>query len=335
MSDARSILRLYDHARLHALPVVLATVTRTAGSTYRKTGARMMLCADGSRVGVVSGGCLEGDVTRRAWFLKKAGEAEIVCYDTGSGDDATYEFGLGCRGVVELLVERLTLDTEPEVIRLLRRSVERRVSGVLSVDLAGLPRFGARVFGNVESIYEETIAPPAQLIVFGSGADMPPLVKIANELGWSTLVVDHKLSASRERDGVRYLAEPAGRWSRDVVIDARTACVLMTHRMMDDAAYLADLVGLRPGYVGCLGPASRTEALLDELALAGIALGDAERQMIRAPVGLDLGAERPQEIALSIVAEVAAAMSGGSGSSLSTKQGPIHAAASQFTSTAR
>lgn len=328
MSDARAILRLYDHARSHQMPVVLATVVRTFGSTYRKAGARMMLCADGSRVGVVSGGCLEGDVARRAWFLKNPGETELIRYDTGSGDDATYEFGLGCRGVVDIVVERLDLSHEPEVIRLLRASVEQRSSGVLRIDLASLPHAGPDGFDESSpAVYEERISPPIQLVIFGSGIDVAPLCGIASQLGWSVVVVDHKLAQAKVVDEVVYLPLRATRWKQQVSVDERTACVLMTHRMLDDREYLSDVLRTGCGFIGCLGPASRTEALIDELAMAGITLSAADRARMHAPVGLDLGAERPQEIALSIIAEIAATLAGASGGSLGAREGPIHAAA--------
>lgn len=324
MSDARSILKLYDHARAHDLPVVLATVVRTAGSTYRKPGARMMLCADGSHVGVVSGGCLEADVARRAWFLKGAGERELIRYDTGSGDDATYEFGLGCRGVVDIVVERLDLAAEPEIIQLLRASVEHRRSDAFRIDLQSLPCANTEPISLAEPGYEEMIEPPIQLVVFGSGADTPPLVRIAAELGWSVVVIDSKLAHSRVTDGTRYLAASPTQWREQVTIDARTACVLMTHRMKDDAGYLGEVLKTVCAYVGCLGPLSRTEALLDELALAGIEVSEQDRSRLYAPVGLDLGAERPQEIALSVVSEISAALHGAGGGSLRSREGPIH-----------
>lgn len=323
MSDAAAILRLYDHARDHALPVVMATVIRTSGSTYRKRGARMMLCADGSRVGVVSGGCLEADVTRRAWYLKEPGAAEVIRYDTGSGEDATYEFGLGCRGVVDIVVERLNTTTPPSIIDALRAAVLDRRSTSFRINTSSIPRFNLDSDPESES-YEELIQPPIQLIVFGSGVDVPPLLRMASELGWSIVQVDHKLAETRLIDGLRQVSARPLQWSRGVMIDSRTACLLMTHRMQDDAGYLQDVVKGDCAFIGCLGPLSRTEALIDELALAGVTLTSAERARVRAPVGLDLNAERPQEIALSILAEIAAAMNGGAGGALSAREGPIH-----------
>jgi xanthine dehydrogenase accessory factor len=272
----------------------------------------------------VSGGCLEGDVTRRAWFLKNPGERELIRYDTGSGDDATYEFGLGCRGVVDIVIERLELSEDPEVIRMLRDSVETRAASTLRIDLATIPRASTDPIERLAPVYEERITPPIQLVILGSGADTLPLVRIASELGWGAVVVDAKLARSRDSDGTRYVAEAPSHWRDSVRIDTRTACVLMTHRMKDDAGYLADVLKSDAGYIGCLGPASRTEALIDELALAGITLTDEDRRRIHAPVGLDLGAERPEEIALAIIAEIAAAMTGAAGGSLRAREGPIH-----------
>lgn len=286
-----------------------------------------MLCADGSRVGVVSGGCLEGDVARKAWFLKNAGECELVRYDTGSGDDATYEFGLGCRGLVELIIERLDLTADPPVIRLLRNSVERRETGVLRLDLGSLPGEDRSADESGENVYEERIVPPVQLVIFGSGADSPPLVSIASELGWSVVVVDAKLDGSQRGDTARYLPLSPGQWCQELTIDEQTACVLMTHRMKDDAQYLAEVLQTSSGYIGCLGPLSRTEALIDELALGGRELTQLDKARLHAPIGLDLGSERPQEIALAIVAEIAASMRGASGLSLRRRPGPIHVAA--------
>lgn len=329
MSDARAIVQLYDHARAHDLPVVLATVISTYGSTYRKRGARMLLCADGRQVGVVSGGCLEADVKRRAWFLQRPGALERVRYDTGSGEDATYEFGLGCRGVVELIVERLDLKEEPEAIRLLRQSFERRLSATLEIDVASLQTPpGTAFLASSDAVYREVITPPIQLIVFGSGADVPPVRAISRVVGWSVVVVDSRLHEVKDETGDRLIPKPPGEWLDGVKVDERTACVIMTHRMKEDAAYLADVLRTNCGYIGCLGPASRTEALIDELAVAGVTLSEADRARLRSPIGLDLGAERPQEIALAIVAEIAAALAGANGGPLSERGGPIHLSSS-------
>ena len=326
MSDVRSLLRLYDHARAHRLPAVMASVVGTSGSTYRKQGARMVLCGDGSRVGVVSGGCLEADVVRRAWFLRDAGDAELVRYDTGDGEDATYEFGLGCRGAVEVLLERLDVAVDPPIVEAFRRAIDRRSITTFVTRLRG-GRVGERTVATSDDRASddwitERIEPPPQVLIFGSGVDVPPIVRIANAVGWQAIVIDARLRG--EIDGAESIACAAGDWRDRATIDGSTMAVVMTHRMNDDAAYLRDLLACEIGYVGCLGPASRTEALLDLIAIDGVAVTDERRRVMRAPVGLDLGAERPEEIALAIVGEMQAWLGGGDGGPLTGRAGPIH-----------
>ena len=321
MSDVRAILSLYDRARASGLPVVLATVVRTSGSTYRKAGARMMLCADGSRVGVVSGGCLEGDVARRAWFLKEVGAAELVRYDTGSGDDATYEFGLGCRGIVEVLLERLDLSSDPPIVAALRVALSERRSSRFLTSTVDAERIDSDAAPG-DSHFVDRVAPPPQLLIFGSGADVAPVARIGRAAGWEIVVVDGRPRAVS--DASRVIALPPGDWQGLVTIDAATAAVVMTHRMDDDAGYLRDSLSSDVPYVGCLGPASRTEALLDELAIGGFVASPERRAAIRAPVGLDLGAESPAAIALSIVAEIQAFFADADARPLRDKSGPIH-----------
>ena len=324
MSDVRSILALYDHARDHALPAVLATVVRTSGSTYRKAGARMMLCADGARVGVVSGGCLEADVQRRAWFLRDAGDAELVRYDTGQGEDATYEFGLGCRGVVEVLLERLDVARDPPIVAAMRGAMGARIATSFATRVRN-GRVGERTHASGDvgaDHFAERVAPPAQLIVFGGGVDVPPVVRIANAVGWQTIVIDGRARPTPEASASHALGP--GAWQPRVTVDDATAFVVMTHRMDDDAGYLRDALATDARYVGCLGPASRTEALLDAIALDGVAIDADRRRALRGPIGLDLGAESPEEIALSIVSEIQATFAAGDGRPLSGRDGPIH-----------
>ena len=287
----------------------------------------MMLTADGGRVGVVSGGCLEADVARRAWFLRAAGEAERVRYDTGSGDDATYEFGLGCRGIVDVLLERLDVARDPPIVFALREAVERRRTTSFATSLAA-GKLGHRRVSERPDVggdeFAERIAPPTQLIVFGSGVDVPPVVRIAAAIGWQTLVVDGRLRNATAVEPARAVPRSPGAWQGETTIDATTAAVVMTHRMDDDAGYLRDALASDSAYVGCLGPASRTEALLDQLAIDGVVVSERQRSLLRGPIGLDLGAESPEQIALAIVSEIQAALAGADGRPLSGRIGPIH-----------
>lgn len=334
MSDHAAIVAAFDHAKANALPAMLATVVGTSGSTYRKPGARMILVGDGTRVGVVSGGCLEADVARRAWFLKSPGASELVRYDTGTGEDASYEFGLGCRGVVEVLLQRLNTAVEPLLIRSLRAALTERRWTSLAVFIRG-PRIGEYIelgcsrsdASADEDAILEYIVPSVRLIIFGSGIDVAPVIRIAKAVGWQILVVDRKLDRDNIREADRAVAVPPSRWleaERDR-IDARTAAVVMTHRMTDDAGYLASLLKTPIAYVGCLGPASRAEALLDQLAVDGVTVDAAFRTKIHAPIGLNLGGERPEEIALAIISEVQASLNHAPAGRLRDATGPIHA----------
>jgi xanthine/CO dehydrogenase XdhC/CoxF family maturation factor len=179
-------------------------------------------------------------------------------------------------------------------------------------------------------VFVEVVAPPVPLVVCGAGHDAIPLVRLARELGWWVTVVDSRPAyAVRERfpeaDDV-VLAEDE-EVPRRVRIDARTYVVVMTHNFLHDVALLRGLLGTPARYIGLLGPRARTERMLKELERGGVRVDDVQRSRLYAPVGLDLGAESPQEIALSILAEILAVQKGRRVASLRDRAGPIHAPA--------
>lgn len=312
---------------------VLATVIRVGGSTYRRPGARMLLTEAGWAAGSISGGCLEGDVLKKAWWRTESGLARVVYDSTQEDDDITWGFGLGCNGVVEVLLERLTETTVAHLARLEQWQTEQR-PGVLATTGTGerlaLAADGAHwgapelLPGAQEALqtqkslwHEETffeyLTPPQALVIFGAGHDVVPLVKLASELlGWHTVVVDsHAAQPHPERF-------PGARVVLDYPLETlgpRDAAVLMTHSYTADQALLPALLAASVGYVGVLGPRRRTERLLE---------GEAFPARLHAPLGLDLGADNPEEIALAIVAEIRAWSAGRDGRSLSVREGPIH-----------
>ena len=288
-------LALLDAAE-HGESVMLATVTEVDGSTYRGAGARMLVRADGSTVGAVSGGCLEADIVARAPEVIATGTPESVHYDTRASDDVVLGLGLGCQGVIDLRLEPLSGETLHEAIA---RLAELRARDAV------------------------------RLLVCGAGTDAIPVARVAAMTGWLVTVVDHRPSfATPERfpDADRVVCVNAARDPRalaaSVDLDRVTAAVTMAHAATHDRAYLHALLGVDTiRYIGVLGPRRRTLELLEDAA--GVVSGMIPPR-VYAPVGLDIGAETPEEIALAIVSEVAAVLASKSGASLRDRGGPIH-----------
>lgn len=363
MSELGTILDRLVAAARRGVPVVLATVVRVAGSAYRRPGARLLLCPDGERVGLISGGCLEGDVAKKAWWRTEAGPV-VVRYDTGGGDDGAWAFGLGCNGVVDVLLERIDPAAPPAFLGFLRGRLTSRRPGVLARVVGGEGGRGAAIGdwlmqdvsgttshnftdhdlataaaadaadrlraggsgpaayalpnGRVEVAFE-VVRPPVSLVVCGAGPDAVPVVALANQLGWHVTVCGPRGPAATRfplADEV-VTAVPAD-------LSADGAAVVMSHNYEDDRRFLRALLASPVGYVGVLGPRRRTDALLGDLAAEGFHPTPDRLARLHAPVGLDLGAETPAEIALAVVAEVRAALNDRAGGFLRDNPGPLH-----------
>lgn len=316
---------------------ILTTVIRVGGSTYRRPGARMLLTEKGWAAGSISGGCLENDVLQRAWWRTENGPARVVYDSTQEDEDIEWGFGLGCNGVVEVLLERLTETTVAYLARLERWQTERTV-GVLATTSEGkrLALEPSGQFRGDESLltgaqealatqksfwrdetFYELVTPPQRLVIFGAGHDVVPLVKVATELlGWQVTVVDSRsLTLHPERFPGAGLVQsfPIS------TLEPTDAAVLMTHSFSADQELLPKLLNTPVGYLGLLGPRRRTERLLESSPLAPMNGGK-----LHAPLGLDIGADNPEEIALALVAEIRAWSAGRDGRPLTLREGPIH-----------
>lgn len=274
---------------------VLVTVVGVDGSTYRGAGARMVVRADGSATGAVSGGCLEADIVARAAEVLAAGRPELAHYDTRS-DDGVLGLGMGCQGVIDVQME---------------------------------PLAGAALRAEIDRLAELRARNAVRLLVCGAGADAIPVVRIAAMTGWLVTVVDHRPSfatAERFPDAERVCrldtSQADGMLASAVRLDEFVAAVVMGHAATHDRARLHELLGVRGlRYLGVLGPRRRTMELLE--GAPGVAPGGLPPNVF-APVGLDIGAETPEEIALAIVSECASVLAGRTPSSLRDRGGPIH-----------
>jgi xanthine dehydrogenase accessory factor len=301
----KSLLEILQRACAdRSRPWALATLVRTRGSTYRKPGARLLVDTRGGTLGVLSGGCLEEEIARHGVNVIRKGVPELVAFDTRR----LY----GCNGFIEILVEKIpAADSADNLLTLLAKKMSRRELCRIRTRFEG-ENPGSELLSNDALVIEgpgtflHTIRPPVRLLVFGNGPELEPIQAFVDNLKW---VVEH-------------LPHPSD-LSNVFVPDDQTAALVMTHNFGRDLAALNRLLPLRLPYLGLLGPRKRHAELLGMLQgyreLEPSCIAD-----LYAPAGLDIGSEAPEEIALSIVSEVAAVLSKRHGGFLRERVRAIH-----------
>ena len=317
-------------------PAALATLLTVEGSSYRRPGARLLLTASGRRLGSISGGCLEEDLLARARRVLDSGTAETVIYDTTSENDLVWGVGLGCHGVVKLLVEKLP--PRPAWAAFVAAEFRDRRPVELAVVHGGETRdYGTRLAREMAlrqpapdaaSIYRELVQPPPALAIFGAGDDAQPLARLAHELGWRVTIADPRAAfatAARFPSAATLVVAPAEQLADLAALDARTLAVVMTHHYVHDVPLLRALLDRPLAFLGLLGPRKRAEKILADLAAEGVVVTPEQRARLHAPVGLDLGADAPEQVALAILAEMQAVLTGREPRPLRERNRPIHA----------
>jgi len=343
---ARHLLQSFEVWRAAKEPLVLATVYETAGSTYSKAGQRILLAANGEYRGLVSGGCLEGDLAERARGVIASARAAAVTYDLRDSADDLWGLGVGCNGLLRVFLQPLlpASDYQPfgAIAERLAGTQRAGVATIIESERSDLgvgatavaDEFGERAFGADDAgavllcaagraamqstaarlateqgcrILYAPLRPIPRLLVLGGGLDAIPLVGMAAELGWFITVADHRpgylVRGGFERAERAVLVEP-GRLAAALALRDFDAIVVMSHHLATDRKYLAELAGVDTRYLGVLGPRARRDRLLAELAEAAPKLGE----RLKGPVGLDIGADSPESIALSILAELHATL---------------------------
>lgn len=335
MSELKQILDLWKRASAAGEEMCLATVVAIEGSAYRRPGARMLLTSSGQRAGTISGGCLEAEVAKKAWWLTAQGPS-AQRYSSFFDDDGGMPYGLGCGGTVIVLLERG--EAAAQTLEALRRSVEDRTPSVIVTSTAtDSPGTALIVDAEGESLYTpslnpalaaharealqtgksshvgeffvELVAPPPALIVFGAGDDAQPLTEFAAALGWHITIADGRSQLARP-ERFPLAARVGGLDSALAMAAPGNAAVIMTHSYEQDRKILAALLPAEMKYIGILGPRRRTDRLIGEVA-PEIGLTPEECiARLHTPVGLDLGGHSPAAIALAIAAELQAVFSG-------------------------
>jgi xanthine dehydrogenase accessory factor len=350
----------------------LATLVQTSGSTYRRPGARMFVCADGQSVGSISGGCLERDVIEQARSVMEDGQSILLTYDTTPEEDLVFGAGLGCKGAVHILVEPVRPGSSAaRLIQFIGHLFQHRHSGAVATVFRVSGLVGARpgdrlmldpdgsvtgetgdaalqskmlaaarealpssrpravefaLAAGTAEVFVEVIHAPVPLVIFGAGYDAAPLARLAKELGFHVTVADLRPAYAQadrfpEADAVVVVRpEETAR----LALNAQTAVVVMSHNYLTDRAFLKELLPLPLRYLGLMGPKARAQKMLQELREEGPGAGAALAGQIHNPVGLDIGAESPEQIALAILAEIQAVISGHAGGLLREKTASIH-----------
>jgi xanthine/CO dehydrogenase XdhC/CoxF family maturation factor len=331
MSELGQILDLWKRATGAAEEICLVTVVNIEGSAYRRPGARMILTSSGQRAGTVSGGCLEAEIAKKAWWLTENGPS-LQRYSSFFDDDGDMPYGLGCGGTVIVLLERGA--PAAASLEALRRSVEDRTESVIVTDTstnspgtalilndagdvlyertanpeATTPAIEALRTGkssHVGQYFVELVAPPPALVIFGAGDDALPLLEFTAALGWHVTIADDRSNLTRP-ERFPHAAQILSLDPALASLGPDDAAVLMTHSYEQDRKVLGALLSREMKYIGILGPRRRTERLIADLA-PELDLTPAEcMSRLHTPVGLDLGGHSPAAIALAIAAELQA-----------------------------
>lgn len=370
MKEIKAIIKAYDEADKTSVGLALATVVRVEGSSYRRTGARMLIMDNGVWVGGISGGCLEGDALKRAQLAIRKSTPTLITYDTTENDPYQIGVGLGCNGVIDVLLTPLNVSDENNPVEVLKRCVDASRETHVLVTITKLSGEwgnvtegqvikytsvqGLNVLGDGSAIQElnravseqifighsapyyleladgrklgcfiEILPPEISMVLMGHQYDVYPLSRLIKEMGWRLTIVaepqkinPHIVTIADE------VVAPAN--FQNIFIDNYTAIILMAHDYKTDKNNLPKALATAAPYIGMLGPRKRSEKIWRELTEEDGISPNEDMDRIHAPVGLDIGAVSPEEIALSLIAEVKAALSGRDGTFLRLRPTVIH-----------
>ncbi|MEF8855824.1 MAG: XdhC family protein [Haloplanus sp.] len=343
---------------------VLATIIDVEGSAYRRPGAKMVIPEDGDGVGHITAGCLEDEIQKIAGEVVAEGRPRIETYDLRpDGEDDVWGLGVGCNGVITILLEPLDATYE----RVVDAHEAGEDIGVVSVVESDDPdREGARAYydpatdefdlgerfpgGLAEQVREATrelvdkgradsfevagvtvfvdgVAAPEDLVLVGTGHDVGPMAELGSQADFRVTVVGFRganAKADRFPDADDVRSTSPAQVREAFDFDENTYVVVATHNFIDDRLAVDELLQTEVPYVGLMGPHERFEEMLEEFEGEGRTFSEAELDRLYTPVGLDLGGGSPYEIALSIVGEVMAVASDRQPRHLREREGRIH-----------
>ena len=370
MKEIKAIVKAYDEMDKASLRAALATVVRVEGSSYRRTGARMLVMDNGTWVGGISGGCLEGDALKRARVAINSSRPTLITYDTSEDDPHQIGVGLGCNGIIDVLFCPLDFNDPENPAEILKSCIQASRETHILITITGLSgewpglksgqlfkyqgTVSLKIFANktIEkeldqqiqhqiaenksapykfeapegkkaAIFIEILPPEIHVVLIGHQYDVYPMSRLLKEIGWRVSIVAELIKVNALIRTIANEIRPPDEFS-ELLIDDHTAIILMSHDYKTDKRNLPEALNTSSPFIGMLGPRVRSEKIWKELEEEGRALTLAEKERIYAPLGLDIGAVTPEEIALSLAAGIRTAFAGREGGFLRNRKSPIH-----------
>jgi len=332
--ELKKIFYEYEKAHKQRIASVLATVVHLEGSSYRRPGVKMLLLEDGSMVGAVSGGCVEKEIYRQALSVFKTSTTKMMTYDG--------RYRLGCEGVLYILIEPFS--PSEECIQLFKSTIKERkefsiksyytkevgdnctLGSVFVFDEKEIPIAQKSQIDSTLEVLKQEMKPCFKLMIFGTEHDAVQLTAYATLTGWEVAIVATLQEDKKVTDfpGANEIITTLPKKIPVKNIDQQTAIVIMTHSYVKDLKYLQALKDTNPVYIGILGPIKRREKLLNEFLEYYPDVSEDFVESIHGPAGLNIGAETPQEIAISVLSEILSVVRNREPAKLSHRLGQIH-----------
>ncbi|NEU30867.1 XdhC family protein [bacterium LRH843] len=345
MSEMQEILKTIDKWQKDGQQMALATVIKIKGSAYRRPGARMLISWNGDSVGMLGGGCFDADVKEVAQKVIESGISRMHLYQLSDTD--VWGLGLGCSGSVFVLIESLETKSGEIFISNVKRSLGRNQSltvlhqfskkvefdsdfmnGTVAVERYYSPELSHLTHVLEKGTYfQELIEPSPRLVIFGAGHDVIPVVEFASECGFNVVVVDQRIELlNRDRFPKAAAFVPSSpELFQDKIRPLENDYVLfMSHNIHTDAKAFNFYRKQPVTYLGFLGPKSRTSQIMHDILQVQQLELKAISHLIYSPVGMDLGAETPEQVAVSIVSELMIIKNRSVPQLLKDKVGTIH-----------
>jgi len=332
--EFKDIVQAHLIAKKDGLKTVLASVVALDGSSYRKPGVRMLIVENNDMIGAVSGGCVEKDILRQSQSVFQDGQSKMMTYDG--------RYRLGCEGILYILLEEFKpkneffevfencLKTRQEFViqsnYQKKEGITRGIGSTLEIEGQTYSLSNISMSEYTLLQFTQHMPPCFKLMIFGAEHDAVKLCQLASFNGWEVTVVSGPLESKTIENfpgaTAFYSVSPDDLELNS--IDSETAIVLMSHNFANDLKYLLELKDTNPVYIGILGPSHRREKILSQFLEYCPDVDEQFLELIHGPAGLNIGAETPQEIAISILSEILSVVRSQIPMALKEKIGGIH-----------